>query len=1432
MRLLIDIGDTPRVVSLHSWQPEATLAQLLDQAVGLAPADGAEFFVDRTRVPGTSELTELLLLEGTRIGRSAPDTPAPLGQWTVGVTAGGNAGRAVPLPSTRAMVLGRAPEADLVLPTERASWNHCTLQLEGVGVRIRDSGSTNGTVIGGTLVTEEGVLIDTLATFVVGGAALTLRPNLREPIAPAPGSLQNLTHAATAPFNRPPRLERPAAREPVIPPSPCAVPQASRLNLIPVLTPLAMAGLLVVMLGDLRFAMFALLSPVMAIGMHLEQRRRWARSVRAEEERFDDAMTEFQAAIREAAHLEVQRLHEAAPDLSVVLRRPQLPSTRLWQRRVDQPEFLLLQVGVGDVPWVPLVDTQGTTRLDDRVARALDLACLTEAPVLADLSGAGVVGLVGNRLGALALARSLITQASVHCGPADLTIGVFCDPESQAEWEWASWLPHTRQLGGAEGARWMSSQRESSNAILRSLLDGIDALPTPTMLAVVDSEALTEGRDSPARALLGYGRAEPDGAVPRAGTAAARTQVAGIVIARRADQLPAACTTVIDVGRDAASTVHDQSRAEELADVIVAGLALGDATDCARALARFEDPELVVPGATLPGITRLPELLGLPAPDGDSVRKLWAQASGVSTPIGVGEQGPFSLDIVADGPHGLVGGTTGSGKSEFLRSLVVGLAANHSPETLNFMLIDFKGGAAFAACERLPHTIGTLSNLDAQLADRAMRSLEAELERRQRLFARVGVDDLPAYLATRPAAPLPRLMLVIDEFAMLAKDFPEVLASLVSIGAVGRTLGVHMILATQRPAGVVNDDILANTNLRVALRMQSREDSASVVGVPSAASIGRTQVGRAYVKLGQDDLSPVQTALSSGRTSTVSAESVDMQMIGEFGAPMVGAEAPAAARTDPNDLELLIDAVVSANALAGLAPPRPVWPEPLPDRVRLTGEATEPDDGPGCHALPSVGGCAGDVVRVALADDPGRQEQRATGWDLRDGNLLLIGIPGSGASTTLASLALTLAQSHSPEDLDLMCLDVGSRDLAPLAELPHTIAYCGAGRDAQEQQMRFLRHLREELQRRLDGREPGRKTVVLLDGLVPLRDEYQDYDTQPLLEGLYRAYSEGPGVGIHFAVSSTRANAIPAAIDAVTTQRWVYRLADPIDYALFGLKGKQLPAPVPGRCVDIITGLQMHVATPDRGVAAAVADLAERWGETQEKVNVVRSLPTEVAVRDLDGCSDASSTPIRIAIGLREDTFEPAILELYEGEHAMVAGPARSGKSTLLLAVAETLGRLPSEQRPALWGIHDRRSPLGAARLDRTAEGPDEIAVLLGAIREESRTVVLLVDDAERVRDPEHRFGAWASAAPEGVVIIAAARSTELRSNFGHWTRFVCASGCGVLLQPDPLQDGQILDVKLPRTSLVAMPVGRGYACAGGSAALIQAAGTRGQREA
>lgn len=1425
MRVLIDLDHGRIDINVEQVAATSTLADLVEASGGPRLADDEVVYVDAAEVRGSTPVSELVLLEGSRVAFSPLAVPTRVREWSVTLAGGEAAGGVIVVPGEREMVLGRSPQADITLPTDSASWEHLRLVREEQGVRVSDAGSTNGTLVNGVKLDEDSLLVEEAATITAGGAVLLLRPHLDESPAPAPGLLHNLTPAATAPFNRPPRPGRPPAGDPLLPPTRKEVAPASKFSVITVLAPLIMAAAMVMILKDMRFAMFAMLSPVMAIGMWFEQKRRYGKNLKEEEVRFDTAVEDFKEEARVAAAAESARRHELVPDPATVIRRPAMPATSMWQRRASSDDFLTLHAGTGNVPWRPDIDLASSMRMDPKVKQALAEVRLEAAPVLVDLSDAGVVGIVGDRTGALALARSLVAQAAVHVGPADLTIGVFCDQGRQAQWEWAAWLPHTRQAGNSSGQRWMSAQRENSTAMLRALKDSVDHLPTPALLVVLDSEVLTEGRDAPARALLGMGRSVPGQRVdpfnrPR--------RVAGIVISTSEDQLPASCTSIVRVGADAAATVNQPEDLTRVEDVIAAGLSSETAEIAAMQIAHFDDPELLVPGASLPGMVRLPELLGYDLPDGPTIQRMWQASTGMSTPIGQSENGVLSLDLVKDGPHGLVGGTTGSGKSEFLRSMVAGLAARNDPTRLNFILIDFKGGAAFTACERLPHTIGTISNLDEQLADRALRSLEAEMERRQRVFAEAGegIDNLNAYLATRPAEPMPRLLLVIDEFAMLAKDFPDVLEALVSVGAVGRTLGVHMILATQRPAGVVNDDILANTNLRVALRVQSREDSNNVIGVPAASAIGRAQMGRAYVKLGQDDITPVQTALVTGQAVLDGGSTIEVRELGGFGVPMPRRQGANIAVSDQNDLDLLIDAVVQANADAGYAPPRQVWPEALGERVELEGflpERTAEGEPAASGKVPLVGGLVGDTVVTALVDEPDLQRQSPAGWDMSQGNIMLLGVAGSGTTTTLASFALTLAMDKDPEDLDLLILDMGSRELEQLRGLPHTVAYVGTGAGGKEQQARFLRHLRTELETRRANPTMHRKTVVLLDGLASLKDEFQDYEGQELLDVLYRAYADGPAVGLVFAVSTTRAKAVPSAMDEVTLQKWLFRLADAYDYATLGVRGKAIPAPVAGRCVDPRTTLQMHVATPGVGLPGAVDLVRERWRNAPPKAPAIGRLPDDVTLEELATAPQLQGEPWLIPVGLREADLTPAMLEIYEGEHVMIAGPARSGKSTLMLALAQSLRGAETPMGPAkVWAVCDRRSPLQNADLDRVVVGSDDLPAALAMLRLESDPVFLLIDDAERFEDTDQSIAGLVTSGQPGLCIIASGRAADLRSLYSHWTKTLRKSRLGVLLKPDVDYDGELLGINLPRRAPVALTAGRGYLGVSGQLALIQ----------
>src|SRR6185312_2416589 len=393
------------------------------------------------------------------------------------------------------------------------------------------------------------------------------------------------------------------------------------------------------------------------------------------------------------------------------------------------------------------------------------------------------------------------------------------------------------------------------------------------------------------------------------------------------------------------------------------------------ALARFEDADLQLAGGALPSYVGLLSLLGMGEPEAGDLRRRWESHSGETSLVArfaLSEDGPLDIDLVGDGPHGLVAGTTGAGKSELLRSLVAALAAAHSPLRINFVLVDYKGGSAFGECAELPHTVGMVTDLDEQLGERALLSLEAELRYRERVLREHRATDLIEYdrlVAQGDAAPLPRLLVVIDEFATLASELPDFVPSLVGIAQRGRSLGVHMLLATQRPSGAVNENIRANTNLRVCLRVQNSQDSTDVIDSPAAAKIPRNQPGRAQVRLGPSELIPVQTALVSGITAGPAAAAVSTEPFVVAGDGQNGAGAGGDDVSAPSDLKRLVAAATEAFAAAH--PLRRPWLPPLPGRVGLDELlAMGPPRG--------LGGDSGLVVPLALADDPEAQAQYPT----------------------------------------------------------------------------------------------------------------------------------------------------------------------------------------------------------------------------------------------------------------------------------------------------------------------------------------------------------------------------------------------------------------------------------------------------------------------
>ncbi|MBU3689852.1 MAG: hypothetical protein FGM29_09890 [Actinobacteria bacterium] len=409
-------------------------------------------------------------------------------------------------------------------------------------------------------------------------------------------------------------------------------------------------------------------------------------------------------------------------------------------------------------------------------------------PAVVDVGPGSIVGVVSSEaMRGIDTVRAMVLRAACRVGPSDLSVMFVGERPDE-----------------------LSDVRDLTHVTLEVSGD------RHTVLVATSSDDVAV-RHSPWRRLVREGRASL------------------VVVAREHRSLPEDCTAIIDV--DSTGTIVDSVSLEAAAPLV-------------QGLASWTDPD--AHDAVLPSRTRWTDLWdGWPA-DG-TVPLSWIRrcaSSGsrdaVAARLGWAADGRFDLDLVGDGPHAVVVGTTGSGKSELLRSLVLSLAAAHSPNDVQFVLIDFKGGAAFDACVRLPHVIGLLTDLDDDLGDRVVVGLRAELRRREHVLREAGVADVND-------TDLPRLVIVVDELARLQADVPSFVSSLVDIAQRGRSLGVHLVVATQRGGQTLSADLLANSSIRIALRLQSRADSMDVVGVPDAHFLPRRSPGRSIVRVGQDD---------------------------------------------------------------------------------------------------------------------------------------------------------------------------------------------------------------------------------------------------------------------------------------------------------------------------------------------------------------------------------------------------------------------------------------------------------------------------------------------------------------------------------------------------------------------------------------------------
>jgi S-DNA-T family DNA segregation ATPase FtsK/SpoIIIE len=895
---------------------------------------------------------------------------------------------------------------------------------------------------------------------------------------------------------------------------------------------------------------------------------------------------------------------------------------RMWERRASDPDFCLVRTGVGTRPLAArLVAAESSPHEPADPVTAVALrrflsahSLVPGAPIAVDLRAGGTVTIAGDPASVRGLLCAMICQLAVLHGPDQLLVAAVVGERNHAHWDWLKWLPHNQHPSAADAVG-------SARLIYESMAEAQRALAGAAgshVIVVVDAgEPATAGAPTGAT-LLEVGLCA-DGAP--------------VLIGRTDQSQPLPC--------------HDR-------------MELVDALTCARRLARYR----AGPAGSDP------IALGRSQDHRDRLR----------VQIGTTVDGaPLHLDIkeAAEGgmgPHGLCVGATGSGKSELLRTIALGMAAQNSPEVLNLLLIDFKGGATFLELARAPHVAAVVTNLsdEAPLVARMSDALAGEMDRRQRLLRRARCTGVTAYEQARRAGghliPIPTLLIIVDEFSEMLSQHPEFAEMFVAIGRLGRSLGMHLLLASQRVEEGRLRGLEAHLSYRICLKTLSAAESRAALGTLDAYQLPNTP-GAGYLRTAAGEPIRFQAAFVSGPLRAEAPAERSTEAVRVFSARPAG---PVSGAADASPTRTVLQAVL--DGLAGQGPrAHRVWLPPLEAAPSL--ETLLRDAVPAPDAL---------SVPVGIVDRPFEQCRTPLMVELSGaaGNVAVVGAPRSGKSTALRTLITALAAAYDPARARFYCLDFGGGALGALRALPHVGAV--AGRTEPDLVRRMIAEMESTVRSREAHRaDPGPDehsfgdVFLVVDGWAGLRDGFEEIEAS-----VTALAAQGLSFGVHVVLAASRwAEIRPALKDQIGT-RIELRLGDPADSEIDRKRAHDVPHDRPGRGLSR-DGLHMLVALPTDRIC---------HGET-----VAPPIPLLPAHVDHEAVVDRADARLgaRVLLGLEERGLLPVPIDFGQHPHLLVIGDIECGKTATLRTICREIIRTNSATEAQLLIVDFRRSLLG-----------------------------------------------------------------------------------------------------------------------------------------
>ncbi len=1024
---------------------------------------------------------------------------------------------------------------------------------------------------------------------------------------------------------------------------------------------------------------------------------------------------------------------------------------RMWERRPSDADYCHIRVGIGTHRLATRLMAPETGPPEDlepvstvALRRFVKTHSVVHAlPTAVSLRAFPTITFEGERKLAQQLVRSMVLELCTFHGPDHVQVAIVTANPDGENWSWVKWLPHAQHAVTRDG---MGS--------MRLLFPTLELMET-----ALSSELAERGRftrnSQPTQGLKQLVVVLDDGFV---------TGDEQLITDAGLDSVTLLDLNGLRAGASARRSLQLVVEGDDVAARTAVGverfatpdtITIPEAETTARRIGRYRpanaahivsleaDSRAVDPG--LMALLKIPDAAGI-VPE-----QIWRQRSPrerLRVPIGITPNGqPIELDIkeAAEGgmgPHGLCIGATGSGKSEFLRTLVLSMITSHSPEQLNLVLVDFKGGATFLGLDGIAHIAAIITNLEDELTmvDRMRDALAGEMNRRQELLRAAGnFPNVTEYERARAAGtdlePLPALFIVVDEFSELLSQKPDFAELFVMIGRLGRSLHMHLLLASQRLEEGKLRGLDSHLSYRIGLKTFSAGESRSVLGVPDAYHLPSVP-GSAFLKCDASEPIRFNACYVSGEyvKPRISARTGRVAQLGALAPKLFTAtpvkkdvvpdRGPAPSALPPVEADsapvgptktTLLDMVVSRLRGHG-RPAHEVWLPPLDDSPAVNELLPESD----WSAPQNLNGRL--WMPMGVVDRPYDQRRDVLMVDLSgaQGNVAVVGGPQSGKSTTLRTLIMAAAATHTPEQLQFYCLDFGGGTLTSLAKLPHvggvagrmdadairrTVAEVAGVLRSREQLFRELgiESMRDFRQRKAKGEVSQDKfgdVVLVVDGWASIKSDFEQLD--PVIQSLA---IQGLSYGVHVAITASRWMEIRPAVKDMLGTRVELRLGDPIDSEVARRSAELVPIGRPGRGINS-ERLHILIALPRLDSSSGVEDLPAGVAGAVEAVRAhyqdreapkVRMLPHDVNRDDVVRVArDAGQlSKARIAIGINEEELAPVILDFDSQPHLVAFADTECGKTGLLRNIAAGVMENATPLEAKIILVDFRRSMLG-----------------------------------------------------------------------------------------------------------------------------------------